>query len=160
MFETHCTITFPQALPLDFRVMRSAAVQEISWVSRTDWGQTAQLALPSYLFKDRFLELIKSHKIKRIFQDSSWWPQQEAGFAKGRRKSCWVLPSFQNYVLWIEEPRWKLNIDFFLKNPINTMIGWQLILQRSDIYNMRGPFCFTETRAFCFLLTFTTHTCT
>lgn len=122
MFETHCTITYPEALPLDFRVMRSAAVQEISWV-RIDWGQTAQLALPSYLFKDRFLKLIKSHKIKRIFQDSSWWPQQEAGFAKGRSKSCWVLPSFQNYVLWIEERRWKLNIDFFKKIQSTQWLG-------------------------------------
>lgn len=34
MFENHYTITYSDALPLDFRVMESAAVQEIPWVNR------------------------------------------------------------------------------------------------------------------------------
>lgn len=34
VFENHYTITYPDALPLDFRVMKSAAVQEILWVNR------------------------------------------------------------------------------------------------------------------------------
>lgn len=71
MFQTHYTIIYPDALPLDFRVMKSAAAQEISWVNRIDRGQTAQLALPTYLFKDRFLKLLNSHKINRILKDSS-----------------------------------------------------------------------------------------